>query len=177
MSTTTITEALAELKTLGKRLGKKRQFVQLHSTRESKLRDPLDKNGGSKTVVTQELQSIGDLEQRVVGIRSAINRCNQDTSLTVGNKTQTVADWLIWKREVMPTHQAFLVSLARGVQSKREEVVYGRRSSQVADDDTDIIVNLDEGQLGSDIEQLEVVLGTLDGQLSLLNATTTIEID
>ena len=83
----TITEALAELKTVSARLDKKREFVLRHIIRESKLCDPLEKNGGSKTVIARDLQSIGDLEQ------------------------------------------------------------------------------------------LEVVLGTLDGQLSLLNATTVIEID
>jgi hypothetical protein len=40
---------------------------------------------------------------------------------------------------------------------------------------TDYIVNIDEARLAKEIEDLEETLGTLDGQLSLKNATVMIE--
>lgn len=40
---------------------------------------------------------------------------------------------------------------------------------------TDIVVNVDEQQLAKDIERLEETLGTLDGVLSLKNATVMLD--
>jgi hypothetical protein len=40
----------------------------------------------------------------------------------------------------------------------------------------DIVVNVDEQKLAEDSERMEEVLGTLDGLLSLKNATVTIEV-
>lgn len=40
----------------------------------------------------------------------------------------------------------------------------------------DIRVNVSENDLAKDLEQMETILGTLDGQLSLKNATVVIEV-
>ena len=173
----TITEALGELKTITKRLQKKRAFVRLYLTHDSKMKDPLEKSGGSKTALSKELQSIGDLELRIVAIRSAINKCNQETDLTIGEQTQTVSSWLIWRREVKPAHEQFLALMINAVQGGRQDSLYARQSSSVVQDGSDVVVNIDEGQLNKDIEQLETVLGTLDSQLSLINATTVLDLD
>lgn len=170
----TITEALAEIKTINKRLVKKREFVLSHTVRSDKMIDPLEKDGGSAKVLEHERQSINDLEDRVVRLRSAINGSNQDTKLTVGGKTRSVADWLIWRREVMPAYQKFLVKMNDSIHSERDNGRYMRRTEE---NNEGIIVNVDEKALGVEAESLEEILGGLDGQLSLLNATTTIEVD
>jgi hypothetical protein len=172
----TITEALAEIKTINKRLQKKREFVLAHAVRDDKLKDPLEKDGGSAKVLGEERQSIGDMETRAVRLRSAINRSNQETELTIGGDTRTVSDWLIWRREVMPAYQRFLVQMNTRVQNERENLAY-RRNATGEENDSDVVVNLDEKALGSEAEKLEEILGTLDGQLSLLNATVTVEVE
>jgi len=166
----TITEALAEIKTLNKRLEKKREFVLSHTTRDSKLKDPLEKSGGSESVLGQERQSITGLEGRIVRLRNAINVSNQTTTLTVAQDTRPVAEWLTWRREVMPSYRKFLVGLNTRIQNDRDSASYGR-----TDEQSEIVVNVDELALGKEAENLEEILGSLDGQLSLLNATTTIE--
>ncbi|MHA2280036.1 MAG: hypothetical protein ACXAC5_04060 [Promethearchaeota archaeon] len=173
----TITEALAEIKTINKKLTKKREFVLAHAVRDDKLKDPLVKDGGSEKVLGEERQSIRDLEARVVRLRSAINRSNQETSLTIGGDTRTISDWLIWKREVMPTYQRFLVQMNTRIQNERESLIYSKRNSVGEENDADLVVNLDEKALGSEAENLEEILGGLDGQLSLLNATVMVEVE
>lgn len=43
----TITEALAEIKTVGKRVEKKREFIKAFLARQDGVKDPLEKDGGS----------------------------------------------------------------------------------------------------------------------------------
>lgn len=174
MSKLTITEALAEIKTINKRLDKKRAFVLAHATRDDRLKDPLQKDGGSDKVLQQERQSIADLETRLVRLRNAINTSNQDTKLNIANQSRSVAEWLTWRREVMPAYRKFLVSLNSTIQNERHSASFSRRGE---DDQTNMVVNVNERALGEEAESLEEILGNLDGQLSLLNATTAIEVE
>src|SRR3990167_9466260 len=112
MSRTTITEALAELKTLAKRIEKKKEFVMQHLLRQELLKDPLEKDGGSFAVVDRERQAIGDLQQRIIDIRTAIARANESTEIVVDDVTRSIAEWLVWRREVAPGVQQFLRSMA-----------------------------------------------------------------
>ena len=87
---TTITEALAEIKTIGKRLEKKRESVKAYLARDSRVKDPLEKEGGSTEYVRKERQAISDLEKRVVTIRTAIAKSNLGTAVTIQGMSMTV---------------------------------------------------------------------------------------
>lgn len=52
----TITEALAEIKTIGKRIDSKKQFVTSHLARQDGVKDPLEKDGGSAELLKRERQ-------------------------------------------------------------------------------------------------------------------------
>lgn len=177
---TTITEALAELKTIGKRIDKKREFIENYLYRQEALRDPLEKDGGSATAIAREFQALIDLNQRIIAIRRAIAAANANTEVTIGETTRTVADWLTWRREVAPGQQRHLRSVAHSINQMRGEAQ--RRGFGVLDTDhagsgkpQDFVVNINELTLAQEIERLEERLGQLDGQLSLINATTLIE--
>lgn len=178
----TITEALAELKTLEKRIEKKRQFILLYSTRYEGLRDPLSKDGGSPKVLAQELQSIDDLTTRHIKIRTEIQKSNHETKITVGDLTRSVAEWLTWRKEVATGEKNFLSSLIRTITQARHTAqtkggsVVSAIATTAESKPTDLVVNIDEGLLGKEDERIEEILGSLDGQLSLRNATTTIEL-
>jgi hypothetical protein len=176
----TITEALAELKTLGKRIEKKREYVASYLARQDGLKDPLEKDGGSADVIRRERQAIADLELRHVSIRTAIQKVNQSTPISIGETTKTIAEWLTWRKEMAPGAQAFVNKL-------RQMVIQARTQAQqkgwgvvtatgTAAQPTDVVINVDEAALASEAEQLETILGTLDGQLSLKNATVLIEV-
>src|SRR5439155_22848829 len=97
---TTITEALAEIKTIGKRLEKKRSAILQLIARDSRVKDPLEKEGGSVRYIQAERQSVKDLETRIVAIRTAIQKSNLSTPLALDGQSMSVAEWLTWRREV-----------------------------------------------------------------------------
>jgi hypothetical protein len=174
----TITEGLAELKTLTARIQKKREFVLGCLGRQEAFKDPHEKDGGSKTVIARERQAITDLEARTVAIRSAIQGANRETELVVNGLTMTIHDWLVWRREVAPGQKQFLANLRGTVEKIRSNAQSkGFQINPAADaKPQDVIINVDEYELAKQAEALEDLLGTLDGLLSLKNATITIDI-
>lgn len=167
----TITEALAELKTISNRLDRKYSSILQYLYRPDKLKDPLEGSGGSETFVQTEQQAIHDLHERQVAIRRAIAAANSGTYLQVGKQKRSIADWLVWRKEVAPKLSISLARMGRTLTEARNPV---RRATD--NDKDDIVVNIDEKDLALASESLEETLGTLDGLLSLKNATVIINI-
>lgn len=173
----TITEALAELKTLAARVEKKRASVLTYLARDARLRDPLENDGGSPEFVRRERQAINDMNERRVKIRAAIQKSNQETRTVLQGVDRTVADWLTWRREVAPEMKQFLATLSGRIATIRKEIA--PKNMKITEDGSatgadQIIVHLSEKLLSEEIEMQETILGELDGRLSLLNATTTV---
>lgn len=177
----TITEALAEIKTVNKRIETKRKNVASYLARQEGVRDPLEKDGGSPKVIEQERQSIRDLEQRLIDLRRNIQRANDITFVTIGREERSISEWLTWRRDVAPGQKNFLAQLQAGLSKIRNQAqsqgsaLISANASVGDAKPTDIVVNINEGEIAREIEQLEETLGTLDGQLSLKNATVPIE--
>jgi hypothetical protein len=175
----TITEALAEIKTINKRLEAKRNGLMPFLARQDGVRDPLEKDGGSLSFIVSERQAVGDLGKRVVALRRGIQKANDSTIVTINGASRTISEWLTWRREIAPGEQAFLGKLRSHINGLRENakrqgaVLVGPGATAQAP--TDFIINISESDLGAQIEGLEETLGVLDGQLSLKNATTIIE--
>ena len=187
MSKLTITEALQEIKTIGKRLDKKRKSVVPYLIRDSRARDPLAKDGGSEAFVKSERQSIHDLEERVIAIRTAIQRSNLDSQLQLGEQKRSVAEWLTWRREISGNQVSFLKEITNGLTRVRDETTkkggkfiaaqaVAVNDSYTPDGPPEFVVNVDERALLSETDSLEQMLGDLDGKLSLFNATTVIDV-
>ncbi len=178
MAQTTITEALAEIPTIEKRIEKKSEFILNYLYRQSAVRDPHEKDGGSSTLIHRELQAIHDLQERIIKIRSAIQKANAENTITIFNETRSIVDWLTWRREVAPEQQNFLKDMTSKINSMRQQAI--RQGVNVTDKDagfsSDYVVNVNERELAEKIENLENILGTLDGQLSLKNATILIDL-
>lgn len=175
----TITEALAEIKTAQSRIAKKREAVMRYFSRDSRLRDPLEQEGGSKEYVRKERQSIRDLETRIVRIRSAIQDVNLKTTLAINGSTKSVAEWLNWRREISNNQKSFLGQMAAALTQVRQNAL--RQGMTVTDKESyapgDVVISVSEQDLSKEIEEMETTLGTLDGKLSLLNATVTVEVE
>ena len=177
---TTITEGLAELKTLRKRIDKKRESIGQYIARAEAVRDPLEKQGGSEAHIRNESQAVEQLEANYVELRRRIAAANDSTVVTVLGVARPISDWLIWRREIAPARQAWLISLRSGIQQLRTKTQQrggAMISATATTADTkpdDIVVNIDEAALDRETEQLGEILSTLDGQLSLKNATTEI---
>ena len=177
MSTLSITEALAEIKTIDRRIEKKREFVKAHLFRLEALKDPHDKKGGSALVIRQERQAIKDLEEHKVSLRRRIQAANERTMLCIEGQERSIADWLVWRREVAPGRKDAIRNISATIKSVREQAM--QKGVQVVagapQTPQDLIINIDEAAVAQESEALEIILGTLDGQLSLKNATTMIE--
>jgi len=178
--TTTITEALAEIKTIAKRLEKKRTTVMQFLARQDGIKDPLEKEGGSVAFVASERQSIADLGARIIALRSGIQKANEANSVTINGKTRSISDWLIWRRDVAAGEGAFLSQIRAQLNSVRQQAQKNNAAvvpvGAVAASPADFVVSVDERELAAQIEAHEEILGQLDGQLSLKNATTTISV-
>lgn len=178
MAKLTITEALAEIPTIEKRIEKKREFIFNYLYRQSSVRDPHEKDGGSDTLIAHEKQAIDDLQKRLITIRSSIQKANSENTITIGDQTMTIVDWLTWRREVAPKEQNFLQDLISKINELRQQAI--RQGVTIIDKDpgfsSNYVVNINERELANEIEDLEKILGTLDGQLSLKNATIVLEL-
>lgn len=185
----TITEALAEIKTIEKRLVTKRATVLQYLCQHESLRDPFEKDGGSREVLNRERQGIDDLEQRIVDIRAAVARSNERTSITINGKTRSVTEWLAWRKDVANGTRDFLNSMRSKIQLVRQQNQPGNVRAQILANiqqnqsittgeakPSNINVFVDENKLAKESEAFEETLGQLDGQLSLKNATTQIEL-
>lgn len=176
---TTITEALADIKTSLARIEKKRAQVVVFLGRDSRLRDPMEKEGGSAEFVRRERQSIKDLQEKIVKIRSAIQAANLSIKLTIEGTERTLSEWLNWRREISENEKKHLQTMSSHLATLRQRAIQqGQRVTETAPDVTmtgDLIVAVSEVALAEEIDKMENVLGQLDGRLSLLNATTTID--
>jgi hypothetical protein len=174
----TITEALAEMKTLQKRIEKKRESIGPYLLRQAVVLDPLEQQGGSKEFIRKERQALKDLENRMVTIRTSIQQVNQVTTIQIESETRTIAEWLTWRKEVSHGQSLFLKRLHTSITGMRTEIQKrgGTIGESVDASALNVIVNVDEALLLKEIEEIENILGKLDGQLSLKNATVLIEV-
>ena len=178
MSKITITEALAEVPTIGKRIQKKKELIASCLYRQSVVRDPYERDGGAASLIVREVQAIGDLEQRLINIRSSIASANQANEITVNGTTRKIGDWLTWRREVAEGRKQLYGSLLTALKQMHQQA--NQRGLGVKTEDAgfsaDYIVNINEAELAAKAEELETILGALDGQLSLKNATILIDV-
>ena len=176
----TITEALADLKTIEKRIARKKESVLAYMARHDQLKDPLAKDGGSEKFVNSEMQGIKDLCKRIVDIRVAVQRANLDHRLTVCEITRSIAEWLAWRRDAANHEKGVLDSIFMQIQHFREQARTKNLSilspGDTAQTGNDLFIFVNEKEIALDRERHEEILGVLDGKLSLANATIQIEI-
>jgi hypothetical protein len=140
----------------------------------------LERDGGSIAAIISARQAIRDLHERSVSIRRAIQEANATNTITVEGETRSIADWLVWRREVAPKAKELLSQINSGITQIRQEAKK-RDVKMVAPGSeptsfNDLVVNVNEADLAKEIEHVETVLGSLDGQLSLKNATLVITV-
>jgi hypothetical protein len=178
----TITEALSEINLIKKKLQSKHQKVKDMLIRAEHVPDAFEKEGGSKEVIAREVQSANDLAMRLVHIRSGISRANLGTTITLTENnlsvTQSIHDWLIWKREIVKDHLAFLNNVNNTVKLHTDSI--SKQPQVYKDNDGNVhlvksIVNVHYPDWLALQANISAILEKLDGQLSLKNATVTID--
>ena len=180
-STMTISEAFAELKQIPARIAKKQEFILRHFSRRSKVADPLERESTTQPkAIASEMDSIKSLWRRTTQIRMAVLAANMATQLTVSGRAMSVQEWLEWRREVQKSEAQLVQSLNSKVNEARDvarrESTSLRKSDEAGGGYDDIILNMNETEVLAWNERLDKIAGELDGQLSRLNATTSITI-
>lgn len=177
-----IAEAMAEVKLAGKKIQTNFEFVMRNLGREEWRKDPFDKDGTTQAEeVKKAMQSTADLQTRIVALKNAINRVNQGLTLEVSGMRMTVAEWLIWRKEVLPIEKKMLQQLANQIANigRGDQAAQVRRQFQgqaAVETPSSWIVNVSDKWLVEQIQKLDTIEQTLDGQLSILCATTDIEL-
>jgi hypothetical protein len=173
---TTITEALAEIKLIEKKVESKTSLVTNNLTRPKHIPDPL---GDSSAILTAEMQSINDLYVRLVNIRDAIAHANIKNDITIDETTKSIYEWLVWKREVAEKHIGLYQKVFQGTKSVIDRM---SQTPQAFKDDkgeprlVEFVANLNYLDYVKKAEEKQAMLDKLDGLLSLKNATILINI-
>lgn len=185
MRTMTITEALAEIKLINKKITNNRDEMLRYLTRPENQKDPLEKDGGSQKFVAARKQAISKLTDNLLQIRRAIAKANEQTEVTVvvgENKpyTKTIAEWLTWRKEVSPAIQQVNTLVRQQLTSARNNL--RNKEGKLTEDanntsNGDIIVNISEASLIKESNEFDEIMQRLDGQFSLKNATVMIEVN
>lgn len=173
----TITEALAEIKLLDKKIENKITKVLNHLYRLETQLDPL---GDSKKALEEELQSITDLRRRWTGLRGGIATANLANKITIEGEERTIFEWLTWKREIA-TREIHMHQQIHQLAKKKMDELNARPALYKTAADAEVkvdklVLNVDYAHHIKKAEELQTKLDKLDGQLSLKNATISFEV-
>ena len=179
MDKMTITEALSEINLIKKKAEKKTNAILANLTKPKHLPDQLESEGGSKQFLKQEIQALEDLYNRQIKIKGSIGKANITNNITINGKTQSIHDWLIWKRDIAQVQINFNTKVYTEVKKQIEQFQRQPQIYKDKDDKTQLLEiepNVEYGEFLKKTEELQDVFDKLDGQLSLKNATIIIEI-
>ena len=170
MAKITLTEALAQHKLTLKKIEDKTRELSHYTVRDERIVDPLAKSGStSEKFVAEQMQSIEDLSTHAIRLHSSITGKNREVKVRFGNMEMTVEDALTWRREVAPLKKNLLNGILSQARTARQKV-------GAATDAPKVVVSFDEAEAMSKLEALSDALGKLDTELSIVNATQTIEV-
>lgn len=180
MEKITITEALAEINLISKKVTKKQTDILGNVVRVSHVKDPYEADGGGFAHNDREHQAIKDLNKRTVRIRAAISTANTTNSLRIGDEEKTIFEWLAWKREVANPYLSFVQQVYTNVKHTLDTAA--NRPQLIKDEIegkaklVEYVTNVDYPKWLKEYEVTQEKLDRLDGLLSLKNATIVVEI-
>lgn len=167
-----ITEGLAEIKTLIKRIEKNREFIARNFVTTSNVVDPYAESGGLQKKVSETIQATTDLMKRIVKIRSAINTANATNRIKIGDYEQTIGEWLIWRRDILPLLRDWERFLLQNLEQAKTHTLPANWVEQKVQ----LIISVDEKEITQYFTNILLTNEELDGKLSLANATIDLEL-
>lgn len=174
MESMSITEALAEVKLIAKRIEKKKETIFNNLVRQEHVADPFQSAGGTPKFIKEETQAIGDLWDRLIRIREAIGKANLENEVTVEGQTRTIAGWLAWRREVQEQAQSFYGAIKDRTNNALQMAARNHQLYKPTEAAEPILVktvsNVDLAKVTKAWEVAHAIEDRLDGQLSLKNA-------
>lgn len=174
----TITEALAEINLIKKKIEDGETGVRSILVRASHVPDFYQEHGGAPLMIQRTQQSLKDLRKRLLDIRSGISKANIENKISIDGDERSIFDWLTWKREVYPSLEK---SLKEQIQTLKKSAEEETNRPQVWKDEegktklVSYVRNADLRTMEDEYSKIVEIFGRLDGQLSLKNATITIQ--
>jgi hypothetical protein len=162
-----LTKALAEIKLVTSKIEKAQEEIERYVVRRGDMFDPLENSGGSTEFVIARLQSTRDLFDNLIELRRRIRTANEAAFLTVEGVQRTVSDWLTWKREIATPQ----IHLYEHILNHTEIARRTAAARATKDAPQPVVLHLNEKALLDETVKLKTILGKLDGELSVFNAT------
>lgn len=141
--------------------------------------DKFSKDGGAEKVLTSELQSIENLNLNLIKIRSAIMKANLENNIVIDGASLPIYSWLVWRKEVFNVLQRTYEDIW---EKTKQEVDKSMRTPQVVKDNEGkvielarVIPNMNHVECQKIFQKISETNDSLDGKLSLANATIVIE--
>lgn len=189
----TIHEGLTRLKTLQSRIDKITTKRENSAIGLLKNNQPADITYKSKEDMENTLkanfQSLKDLLNNYIAIKTAIDMSNSATKITVAGKTYTITEALAYKNNIIPIKRNFLYNLKAQLDNTQRlyDIEYKTVQNLVEKNnmDADLIKELfpkilDPNGLGSYIsteeQGIEQFLEEIDNALVTSNVSTSIEV-
>lgn len=173
-----IAHGFSEIRLSEKKISHAEAFITQNLARGASLIDPYaDKGSSQKEEVERSLQSIHDLEERIVDIKLAIARANASTSFTIDMVTRTVAEWIIWRQTSADRQLKLIQDVAATIRRLGNEHTASLRGLALGRDTKpdQMIFFLDEQWVRDQLDRHEEIYEKLDAELSVFNATTELE--
>jgi hypothetical protein len=189
----TISRALTRIKTITAQMNDITQKIRNYGAWNDKVKHPY---GDSKRTAKETLdaarkevqsmyQSFNDLSVELLKLKVCIEKANLSTKITIGEKTMTIAEALIYKRSI-ETHVRNLVSCYNHAVARAQITVneYNKPIIMNANLDTeekqrqfaDVAYLVDKEEIDKHDKFLTEFMTELDGTLNEINAITEIEI-
>lgn len=188
----TIARGLTRLKTIKAQIERNNLELEeavVSSKRKSLLADvhldtPLNHKEAAKRA-TADVQSNRDLAREFVGIKLAIARANLDTQITVGDRTFTIAEAMLLRREIDIIYRGMIQAYAKAKAAAECETekynaqLLANANLSEADKKT-LFAEVIPLVRAEDMEELHAFVSTfmaeIDGTLNEVNALTKIVI-
>ena len=171
MVTMTIVEGMKRLRLITKQIESQMEDIKKYASKSSFVESyPLGSKEDHENQIKSLIKSNEDLIVEYVRIKSAIEYTNLITKVDLRGKTYTISDLLTYRRKVgillLRTHQSLDDS-----EAERTNRAYLNNS---ASKDTKVATErfFDEKMKLSKLREIQDFLGSIDGRLEVVNATT-----
>lgn len=176
-----IQQGLSELKLIRKRMNKIQEELAEYSAWSSKKKHPWGIKGANQEYsvkqaekeVQSKIQSYHDLAKRFFQIKSAIDRTNLETKITVAGKTFTLHEALLYKNHLIEMNQDLVDACNSAIRKAEVDVDrYNSKKERDSVDNADILYLFPRQEIDK-VNQFNIeFMEQVDAALQIANATT-----
>ncbi|TCS96808.1 hypothetical protein [Hazenella coriacea] len=178
-----IQQGLSELKLIKKRMAKIKEELSTYSAWSSKKKHPWGIKGANQEYTVKQaekevqakIQAYHDLSQRFFLIKSAIDRTNLETKVTVAGKTFTLHEALLYKNHLIEMNKNLVDACDVAIRRAEMEVErYNNKKDRDSVDNADLLYLFPRQEIEK-VNQFNIeFMEQVDAALQIANATTSL---